>query len=115
VVIQGGLNLQSDFYFDVSMLPPFSGINKVQLELTLNPSKTYSGNLGQSKTIMLSYVNDTLNPASNYYYYAEPSDSNSTTYIAQSITSAVQLWNRGKGKGILRLSPSDFNEQYQKT
>ncbi|MEN6294505.1 MAG: hypothetical protein ABFD61_00075 [Chloroherpetonaceae bacterium] len=114
VVIQGGLNLQSDFYFDVSMLPPFSGINKVQLELTLNPSKTYSGNLGQSKTIMLSYVNDTLNPASNYYYYAEPSDSNSTTYIAQSITSAVQLWNRGKGKGILSLSPSDFNEQYQK-
>ncbi len=53
------------------MLPPFSGINKVQFELTLNPQKSYCGNFTQSKEIMISYVNDTLNPASTYSYYGD--------------------------------------------
>jgi hypothetical protein len=114
IVIQGGVDLQTDLYFDVSMLPPFSGINKVQLELTLNPQKSYCGNFTQSKEIMISYVNDTLNPAATYSYYAGPEDTTSNVYIAKSITSAIQLWNRGKGKGILRLSPYEFVDHYQK-
>jgi hypothetical protein len=63
---------------------------------------------------MINYVSDTLNPASNYYYYANPADSNSNVYTANSITSAVQLWNRGKGKGILRVNGYNFSDQYQK-
>lgn len=114
IIIQGGLDLQSDLYFDVSMLPPFSGINRVQLELTLNPEKSFSGNLEQTRKIMINYVNDTLNPASNYFYFAEPADSNSQVYTAYSISSAVQLWNRGKGKGVLRLNGYNFSDQYQK-
>lgn len=114
IVIQGGLDVQSDLYFDVSMLPPFSGINKVQLELTLNTAKTYAGNFEQTRAIIINYVSDSLNPASNYIYISEPADSNSNVYVAYSITSAVQLWNRGKGKGILRLSPYNFTDQYQR-
>jgi hypothetical protein len=96
------------------MIPRFSGIAKMELELTLNTAKSSFGNLKPKEFFRIDFLSDTLGAQASYYYYADKTDSNSVVYKCSSITSAAQLWNRYSGKGILQMRSPDFDSQFQR-
>lgn len=114
IVIQGGLDVRTNLYFDISQIPKLASISKMELELTLNKEKTVLGNDSLKDVFRIDFVSDSLGAHGNYYYYASKIDSNSSIYRCPSVTSAAVLWNRFDGKGILQIRPSDFAAQYQK-
>lgn len=114
IVIQSGLDVRTNLYFDLSMIPNFSGIAKMELELTLNKNKSSFGNFKPKEFFRLDFVSDSLGATASYYYYADKVDSNSVVYKCSSITSAAELWNRFNGKGILLMRSPDFDSQFQR-
>lgn len=114
IVIQSGLDVQTLLHFDLSMIPTFSGIAKMELELTLNKDKSYFGNLKPKEYFRIDFVSDSLGAKSSNYYFADKLDSNSSVYKCSSITSAAELWNRYSGKGKLIIRGADLEQQFQR-
>lgn len=103
IVIQNGLNYWTKLDFDLSMIPKFSGIHKVQLELTLDESKSRKGNRPLDTLIEISYFeNETKSIIFNFLGKRQE---NSNKYIFPSLTSIVQFKNRMNGKFSLELLP----------
>jgi len=115
IVIQGGLDTRTTLNFDLSMIPKFAGISKMEMQFTLNKEKSIFGNFDQDETFQIDFVSDsTQGIYGNYYYYAQASDTNFTKYYCPSTTSAAETWNRHTGKGKLQLSGSDFKSMYNR-
>jgi len=114
IVIQGGLDMRTNLYFNINQIPPFANISKMELDLTLNKEKSLIGNDTLQTLFRIDFVSDTTKSMyGNYYYYAVKSDSLSNVYSCVSVTSAAQVWNRFDGKGILQVSAANFASQYQ--
>ncbi|MGB9701717.1 MAG: hypothetical protein ACPL1A_03195 [Candidatus Kapaibacteriota bacterium] len=113
ILIQGGLDVRTNLYFDISQIPKLASISKMELELTLDKNKTILGNTTLKDVFRIDFVSDSLGAQGNYYYYASKIDSNSYVYRCPSVTSAAELWNRFDGKGKLQIRASDFTSQYQ--
>jgi hypothetical protein len=115
IVIQGGLDTRTNLSFDLSMIPKFSGISKMEMQFTLNKEKSVFGNYKQDETFQINFVSDsTQGIYGSYYYYAQASDTNFTKYYCPSTTSAAETWNRHTGKGKLQFSGSDFESMYNR-
>jgi hypothetical protein len=114
IVFQSGLDAKTNLYFDISNIPPFTSIAKMELELTLNREKSYFGNMKPKEYFRIDFVSDSSGAKSSNFYYADKLDSNSFVYKCSSITSAAQIWNRFSGKGILQIRGADFEQQFQR-
>lgn len=114
IVIQSGLDVRTNLSFDISMIPQFSGISKMELLLTLDTTKSYFGNLKAKTAFRIDFVSDSTGPRGSYYYYAEKTDTLSNVFKCVSVTSAAELWNRFSGKGKLQIRAVDFESQFQR-
>lgn len=115
IVFQGGLDVRTNLYFDLSMIPPFSGISKMDMQLTLDKENSILGNLPQVEDFRIDFVADTTKKLfGNYYYYMEASDTNLTKYYCPSLTSAAESWNRKDGKGVLQVRGSNMESLYRR-
>jgi len=112
ILFQGGMNIKTNLYFDLSMIPQNSAIASMVLEFTLDKTKSFFGNLGTIEYFQLSYMIDSVTASDQYYYYVDKQDSNKVLFRCNSVTSAAELWNRDTGKGILQLSSADFEHSY---
>lgn len=115
IVFQGGLDVRTNLLFDLSMIPPFSGISKMDMQLTIDKENTVLGNLKQVEVFRIDFVNDTAKGLlGNYFYYMEASDTNLTKFYCPSLTSAAEMWNRRDGKGKLQVRGSDVESLYRR-
>jgi hypothetical protein len=93
LVVQGGNQLRSRVYFDLSMLHPYATIHKAQLELTLDKEKCIMGNRPSDSTMYLEYV-DTVNAITKYTY---ASYDGGDKFYAESVSPIIEYWNRNTG------------------
>lgn len=115
IVFQGGLDVRTNLKFDLSMIPPFAGISKMDMQLTIDKDNSIIGNLKQIEDFRIDFLPDTSKKLfGNYYYYMEASDTNLTKYYCPSVTSAAELWNRNDGKGKLQVRGSDMESLYRR-
>ncbi|MFH1051347.1 MAG: hypothetical protein V1779_10525 [bacterium] len=113
-IIQGALSLRGLLYFDLSMIPAKSSIHSAQFELTLNRENVIKGNYPMDSTLLAELPSDTsLYDGDEFLrsYYAELVGDK---FFFSSITSAVETWNRGTGKGVLVFHPEGAqNERWE--
>jgi len=118
MAVQGSTSLRGIINFDLSMIPPLSAIHTAQMELTINPEKSVSGNFGYDSTLLaglpIGMEDSTINTFKNYY----SAERNGNTFYFKSITSAVKTWNRQTGddfgKGTIVFFPDgEKNEKQQ--
>ena len=115
IVFQGGLDVRTNLLFDLSMIPPFSGISKMDMQLTIDKENTVLGNLKQVEDFRIDFVPDTTKKLfGNYFYYMEASDTNLTKFYCPSLTSAAEMWNRNDGKGKLQIRGSDMESLHRR-
>lgn len=115
ITFQGGLDVRTNIKFDLSMIPPFSGISKMDMQLTIDKENSIIGNLSQIEDFRIDFLPDTAKKLfGNYYYYMEASDTNLTKYYCPSLTSAAEMWNRNDGKGKLQIRGSDMQSLYRR-
>lgn len=115
IVFQGGLDVRTNLKFDLSMIPPFAGISKMDMQFTIDKENSIIGNLKQVEDFRVDFLPDTSKKLfGSYYYYMEASDTNLTKYYCPSITSAAELWNRNDGKGKLQVRGSDMESLYRR-
>lgn len=115
IVFQGGLDVRTNLKFDLSMIPPFSGISKMDMQLTLDKDNSIIGNLKQVEDFRIDFLPDTSKKLfGGYFYYMEASDTNLTKYYCPSLTSAAELWNRNDGKGKLQVRGSDMEALHRR-
>ncbi len=119
MIVQGSLCFRTFLYFDVSMIPPNSAIHSAHLELTLNREKSLKGNHPLDTTLLGELPSDTsLYNGDDFIrsYYAEITGD---VFKFTSITSAVEMWNRGSGtggsgKGLIVFHPDGTeNERWE--
>jgi len=113
IIVQGGVAIRSQLFFDLSAIPQKSSIVKAQLEMYLIPEETYHGNNIIDSTLVagLDWIGAKFyNPP-----YAALKETGTNKYVFPSISSAVQKWNQTDGKGILvfytNRNANDFEEQ----
>lgn len=115
IVFQGGLDVRTNLKFDLSMIPQFAGISKMDMQLTIDKNNSIIGNLKQIEDFRIDFLPDTAKKLfGSYFYYMEASDTNLTKYYCPSLTSAAELWNRNDGKGKLQLRGSDMESLYRR-
>lgn len=115
IVFQGGLDVRTNLLFDLSMIPSFSGISKMDMQLTIDKENSVLGNLKQVEDFRIDFVPDTAKSLfGNYFYYMEASDTNLTKFYCPSLTSAAELWNRKDGKGKLQVRGSNVESLYRR-
>jgi len=108
IIVFNGANIWTEIFFDLSMIPKFSGIHKAQLDLFLNEEKSFSGNYGLDSLIEANYFMN-KNSSSTFQYISAPN--NLGLYRFNSITSSVQVWNRTNGKGSIIIMPHSIRNQ----
>lgn len=113
ITIQGSVCYGSQLFFDVSYFPYLSSIHLAELILTLDPSRSYKGNLPLDSTVSIlllsgdSVTSDTLRS-----YYAQRI-SGTDKFRVSSMSSAIEIWNRGAKKGYLLFLPEGFINEFQ--
>ncbi len=108
LMIQGGIVFRSQLLFDINgVLPEMASIHTAQLELTLDTLRSVSGNFGLDSVLIGGYYEKlyNINPKDKYIYMALKK-TNSSVYIFPSISSALESWNRGDGKGNIGIVSS---------
>ncbi|MGA2298264.1 MAG: hypothetical protein ABSG15_12020, partial [FCB group bacterium] len=116
LIIQGGVSYRNKMVFDLSMLPPLAAIHGAELDLTLNPAKSYAGN-----TSLDSIIYAVLLPSTEPYnsskitgsYYGYRSSSTSNLYIFPNMISSIDYWTRYLNKGFLVFSAEGIINEYQ--
>jgi hypothetical protein len=113
IVIRGAVAERTDLYFDVSMIPKNAGINKADLELTVNMDGVQHGNFGADSIIILDLYNtnlDSIDKANPYRAYYASWQAGTDKFDAPNIVSAVEYWLMNSGKGYLELHMQNTEE-----
>lgn len=116
LIVQGAVSYRTRLEFDLSFIPKFAGIHKAELRLTMDRSKSSSGNFPLDTVIRLDYYAseeaEFARQASLLYYagYREPTKD---VFIVPSITSAIGFWNRRDVKGTFSLGFDNLQSQYR--
>ncbi len=113
--IQGMISLRSDLWFDVSEIPPFSGIHSAILDLHYSPEFSIWGNLGPDSLAILSLAVDTLENKDiiSRDYYGGMDTTMENVFRFPRLSSVVEIWNRSGGIGRLILRTQDYYEFYR--
>ncbi len=113
IVLQGGTSSRCIFTFDFSSLPPNAGVNKAVLELVLDPNRCNIGNYTLDSIICAEIYNADDNEMKEplTIYYAERVKG-TDVFRFQTVTSAVEYWNRIKGRMKFVIMP-EGNDLYR--
>lgn len=113
MVIQGGVSYRTKLNFDVSMLPDLASIHKSELILNYNPDLSVWGSYGPDSIIALRLYDD-IDPddysTSPILEWSADLQEATTQYKFESISSAIETWNRTedkKGSIVLLALPTE--------
>lgn len=113
ITIQGSVCYGSQLFFDVSYFPYLSSIHLAELILTLDPSRSYKGNLPLDSTLSILLISsDSVTGDTLRSYYAQRI-SGTDKFRVSSMSSAVEFWNRNAKKGYLLFLPEGFINEFQ--
>jgi|DewCreStandDraft_4_1066084.scaffolds.fasta_scaffold00054_118 hypothetical protein len=113
LTIQGSVCYGSQLFFDVSFFPYLTSVHLAELILTLDPSRSYKGNVPLDSTLsVLLLSGDSVNSDTLRYYYAQRI-SGTDKFKVSSIASAIETWNRGAKKGNLIFLPEGYVNEFQ--
>jgi len=108
-IVQGGIINKSRISFDLSSIPPTSGILAADLEITLNSDFVRKGNYPLDSVVRgnIYYGNDIdSNPRVTFFGYRL---ANSNVFRFPKITSLVEEAIRGNGKAELIIEPEGWS------
>lgn len=115
LTVQSAINIRSKLDFDVSSLPEYASVVKAVLKVYVNDEESYYGSFGRDSFLLaqkdVSFEDGFFESIDNIYLGLR-SEGNDY-YRFTSITSAVEDWVRGDGKGSLMFyyapntNPSD--------
>ncbi len=111
---QGAVSYKSRLYFDVSMLPPFAAVHNSELVLTLNEELSRWGNGGEASLIEADLLADTSLTSDLLRYYEGKRQEGGNKYVFNTISYAVEVWNRKDGEGFLVIVPAGAENLYRK-
>lgn len=106
IVMQGGLPFVTELLCDFSSLPPNVSIQKADLVLTFDPSRSMFGNKGTDSILYATYVDSTRNKLLGTTFGIRTRGTNTFTYPL--VSGFVEAGYRGKNKlGTLLLQVYD--------
>ncbi|MFN5310741.1 MAG: hypothetical protein ACK5C0_14925 [Candidatus Kapaibacterium sp.] len=106
IVIQGGLPLVTELVCDFSSLPPNVAIQKADLVLTFDPSRSLFGNKGTDSILTATYIDSTRNNLLGTTFGIRTKGTNTFSYPL--VSGFVEAGYRGKNKrGTLLLQVYD--------
>ncbi|HRE57719.1 MAG TPA: hypothetical protein PLW09_07835 [Candidatus Kapabacteria bacterium] len=106
IVLQGGLPLVTELVCDFSSLPPNVAIQRADLVLTFDPSRSLFGNKGTDSILTATYVDSTRNNLLGTTFGIRTKGTNTFTYPL--VSGFVEAGYRGKNKaGTLLLQVYD--------
>lgn len=108
IAIQGSIMYYTQLMCDVSMIPTLAGVQKSELELTLDRSRSSWGNYGLNRTIRCELVENRESEDYIAYFEGYKDTTKIDKYVFQSISSAVTHWQRTGGAGFLVFKPATF-------
>lgn len=107
LVVWNGILEKSELTFDLSMLPKFSGIHKVYLELFLKPTKSFNGNNSLDSIVeCIHYVND------HNIGTTSGSKTSDNKYTFVNVKEGIQSSNNRDGISKLAIIPNGVVNMY---
>lgn len=116
LIVQGAISKRTRFTFNIDTIPDFAGIHKAEMKLTIDRSKSFSGNFPLDTIIRLDYYqtqDDEYNKKAALLYYAGRREPASDVFIVPSITSAISYWNRTGKEGTFVVGFDNIRSQYR--